>query len=338
MIIRFQKDLIKPQYRFLIFALLVGLSSFSSCVIAQERGDHRFEREPRSVYESNLEGTWVLNAGDATGRVEFYWVRGTLAGRIWFDVYQTWEELTDLSFNPRTGHLEFMRPAVNEQYSGNLSGNQISGRYIIRGLSYPWEAWRKAGSARQSRIDGQWQINAGDSTGKLELYWARTNWTGRIWFDVYQRWEELREISFDAQTGQLEFTRPDANERYSGTLSGNQILGIYTVWTSYPWEGKREKGPPHSPQIEGRWLINAGNAPGRLEFYSTRGRWAGRIWFEVYQRWEDLTDISFDSRTDHLEFTRPGVNEYYSGAVSRDRLSGTYSVKGPSYRWEARQP
>jgi hypothetical protein len=189
-----------------------------------------------------------------------------------------------------------------------------------------------------SRIDGQWLINAGNATGKLEVYWIHSKWTGRIWFDIYQKWEELKEVSFDPQTGQLEFTRPDAYERYSGTLSGNQISGTYTVWTSYAWEGKREKGPTRSSRIEGRWIINAGNASGRLEFNSMRGEWAGRIWFDVYQRWEELTDISFDSRGRHLEFTRPGVNEYYSGALSGDRISGIYTAKGPSYYWEARQP
>jgi hypothetical protein len=85
---------------------------------------------------------WVISAGNASGKLELYWTRNILAGRIWFDVYRRWEELVDLSFDRRTGRLEFTRPQGNEHYLGTLSGNQLSGAYSVKGPTYSWEARR----------------------------------------------------------------------------------------------------------------------------------------------------------------------------------------------------
>lgn len=78
-------------------------------------------------------------------------------------------------------------------------------------------------------IQGQWFINASNYTGKLEFHWDRRIWTGRVWFDALQQWEPLTDIFFDPHTGELQFTRAVYNQRYTGTLSGNQILGTYTA-------------------------------------------------------------------------------------------------------------
>jgi fructose-1,6-bisphosphatase len=76
--------------------------------------------------------------------------------------------------------------------------------------------------------------------GKLEFYWTGSTWTGRVWFDAYQQWEELMDIYFDPHTGQLQFTRPNFNSRYNGSLSGNQIIGTFIyAGVSYPWEARR---------------------------------------------------------------------------------------------------
>ena len=140
------------------------------------------------------------------------------------------------------------------------------------------------------RIEGQWFINVDNNTGKLQFYRSGDMWGGRIWFDVWQQWEDLTDIYFDARTERLEFTRPGAHQRYSGTLSDNQILGTYlSEGKSYSWEARR--GTDDLRIVEGPWSINANNNPGTLEFYWTGSTWAGRISFEVWQQWEDLTDI-----------------------------------------------
>jgi len=347
MFIHFLKNGIKFQYKVLLIFILTIMFCLPGCVVAQggrvyrpePRQEPRSEPrpEPRPVYASGIEGQWTLNAGNATGRLEFNQARGTLIGRIWFDAYQQWEELTDLYSDPRTGHLQFTRPAGPEHYSGALSGNHITGQYRIRGLTYPWEARRETESVGLPRIDGPWLLNAGNATGRVEFSRVRKGLAGRIWFDAYQKWEELEEISFDPQTGRVEFNRPSANEWYSGTVSRSRISGTYTVTINYPWEGKRDRRSATTSKIDGLWMINAGNAPGKLELYWTRNILAGRIWFDAYQRWEELTDLSFDRRAGLLEFTRPHGNEHYSGTLSGDQLSGAYGVKGPTYSWEARR-
>jgi len=285
-----------------------------------------------------IEGQWSLNAGNATGRLEFARVRGGFIGRIWFDAYQRWEDLADVQSDPQSGRVEFARPGANEHYSGVLSGNHMRGHYSSRGLSYPWEARRERESGGPPRIDGQWQLYAGNATGRVEFSRGRRALEGRIWFDTYQRWEELEEVSFDPETGRVAFKRPGANEWYVGTASGRQISGSYTVTTIYSWEGRRERRSASASQIDGLWAIHAGNATGRLELYWVRNTLAGRIWFDVYGRWEELTDLAFDRRVARIEFTRPhGRNERYSGTLSGDRISGSYSAEGPTYSWEARR-
>jgi hypothetical protein len=96
-------------------------------------------------------------------------------------------------------------------------------------------------------IQGLWVITASNYSGKLEFHWEGRIWTGRVWFDALRRWEPLTDIFFDPRTGELQFTRADYNQRYTdnqrytGTLSGNQILGTFTTPAggSGPWEARR---------------------------------------------------------------------------------------------------
>ena len=93
--------------------------------------------------------------------------------------------------------------------------------------------------AHLSGIEGSWFINANNQTGKLEFYWTRGRWAGRIWFDSGGRWLELMDILFDPHSGQLQFMV--VNEQYFGTLSGNQILGTFSFSGigGFSWEARR---------------------------------------------------------------------------------------------------
>ena len=71
-------------------------------------------------------------------------------------------------------------------------------------------------------IEGPWYINAGGSPGKLEFYRDRNAWRARVWFDYRNEWEELIGIFFDPRTNRLEFTRPNEDQRYYGTVRANK--------------------------------------------------------------------------------------------------------------------
>ena len=93
-------------------------------------------------------------------------------------------------------------------------------------------------------IEGPWLINAYNLPGRLEFYWTGNTWTGRIWFDILSQWEELTNIFIDPSTGQIQFFRPAFQQQYSGTLSGNRIVGEVVSgigsWAgSLPWEAWR---------------------------------------------------------------------------------------------------
>lgn len=89
-------------------------------------------------------------------------------------------------------------------------------------------------------LEGQWSINANNYLGKIEFRQAGNAWTGRVWLDAHQVWEELRDISFDPGSGRVEFLRPGPSQRYSGIMSGMAITGTFTSdGGSYPWRAER---------------------------------------------------------------------------------------------------
>ncbi len=60
-------------------------------------------------------------------------------GKIWFDQLQTWTDLQNITFDSNTSTLSFIRPTSygSQQWTGVISGNQISGKangYIYTGI------------------------------------------------------------------------------------------------------------------------------------------------------------------------------------------------------------
>ena len=94
--------------------------------------------------------------------------------------------------------------------------------------------------------------------------------------------------------------------------------------------------PAHISRIEGIWLANINNRPGRLEFYWTGNAWAGRIWIDTLGQWEELTDVLIDPHTGQVQFYRPYGNQRYYGILSGERIEGTFGVGGPgNFAWAA---
>jgi hypothetical protein len=148
MMTHFQRDS-KGMFRFIlsilfILAIPIVLYSLLSCRGRVEAEEH-YHREhgPRPGHISRFEGPWFFKAYIHTGRLELYWTRNGWAGRILFDSRSQWEELTDISIDPRTGEVQFHRRFGNQQYSGTLSDHQIAGTFFTPGIgSFPWNAWR----------------------------------------------------------------------------------------------------------------------------------------------------------------------------------------------------
>ncbi len=196
-----------------------------------------------------------------------------------------------------------------------------------------------------SRIEGTWFFKAFIHPGRLELYWTRDGWHGRILFDSSGQWEELTNIFFDSRTGEVQFRRGNGNQQYSGTLSGDRMEGTFFTpgLGTYPWNAWREAGPygpgprpAHISKIEGMWFFKAFVHPGRFELYWTRNGWHGRILFDSSGQWEELTDIFFDSHTGEVQFRRVNGNQQYSGTLSGDRMEGTFFTPGiGTYPWNA---
>ncbi len=99
--------------------------------------------------------------------------------------------------------------------------------------------------------DGTWEVSFNNYRGKMELQRSGSSWSGRLWLDAHQRWEQLTNISY-AGTGRLEFTRPisGATQRYSGSLSGERLEGTFTQENSsakYAWWAKRTQAGTDKP-------------------------------------------------------------------------------------------
>lgn len=245
----------------------------------------------------------------------------------------------EVSYDPRSGALSFTRPNGAQRYSGTVSGSQITGTLSSPYGTFPWEA-RRERSVDIRGLEGPWYVNVNNHPGRLEFHQTRSGIGGRIWLEESNQWEELTEVSFDSYAGQLRFTRPNGNQRYSGNLSGDRITGtLSSPYGNFPWEAR--KGTARLQRIHGLWHINVNNHPGRLEFYSVResvGVRAGRIWMDESGRWEELIEISFDPHTGSLQFTRPNGSQRYSGMVTGNRIKGTLSSPYGSFPWEAKRP
>ena len=90
--------------------------------------------------------------------------------------------------------------------------------------------------------------------------------------------------------------------------------------------------------ISGTWKFVANAYTGKIEFQRSSNGWTGRVWFDVYQHWEHLTDIAYDPATGSIKFFRPEAVQLHIGTVSGNSMRGTFNQGGAgSYNWEARK-
>lgn len=96
----------------------------------------------------SIAGKYDLSANSYKGMLEFS--DDMKSGRIFFDIGNKWEDITNLTYNPTTGELYFTRPWANnpnfQKYSGRISGNKITGVFTdvnYGSQEFPWEAVKK---------------------------------------------------------------------------------------------------------------------------------------------------------------------------------------------------
>jgi len=198
-----------------------------------------------TVSGASIEGPWSVNFNGYTGTAEFTRSGSGWVGRL--NLGQGAESLTSVSFDSRTGAVSFIRPTVNQHYSGTLSGNGMSGRFDN---AYNWSATRTGSTSTQpvatppqpqppvqtgASIEGPWSVNFNGYTGTAEFTRSGSGWVGRL--NLGQGSESLTSVSFDSRTGAVSFLRPTVNQHYSGTLSGNGMSGRFD--NAYNWSATR---------------------------------------------------------------------------------------------------
>ncbi|MFA5400870.1 MAG: hypothetical protein WC359_10545 [Dehalococcoidia bacterium] len=114
--------------------------------------------------------------------------------------------------------------------SGWQSGATTSGSSAAVGSASYW-----AGS-----LGGTWAVNFNNYTGKMEFWVENGKMVGRLYLDAHGRWETLKNISCNSQTGAVTFYRDAGNQTYTGTIKDRDMAGTFSSpgGTVYKWVAK----------------------------------------------------------------------------------------------------
>jgi hypothetical protein len=104
------------------------------------------------------------------------------------------------------------------------------------GVCFLFTAGLSAQAADQ--ISGEWKINASNYLGRIEFSGGGRQYSGRIFFDATNHWENLTNIRFDPRSRSIEFDRPEANQHYVGRLERDKRMEGTFAGNS-PWFAER---------------------------------------------------------------------------------------------------
>ncbi len=97
-----------------------------------------------------------------------------------------------------------------------------------------------------------------------------------------------------------------------------------------------------SGQIDGKYNLNVNNYKGILEI-SGNGT-AVKMFLEIGNKWETLENLTYNSSTGEIYFTRPWSGnpdfQQYTGKVSGSKINGTFTDNnspGQKFNWEAQK-
>ncbi len=88
-------------------------------------------------------------------------------------------------------------------------------------------------------------------------------------------------------------------------------------------------------EILGVWHIVANENSASLNLWQTGNNLNGQVKFDNLSITENLSSLSFSN--DEIRFTRPEVDQQYSGKIRGDDLRGTFLQAGNSYSWFGRR-
>ena len=101
-----------------------------------------------------------------------------------------------------------------------------------------------------------------------------------------------------------------------------------------------DQGSVNTGSISGKYKFNANNYKGFLEINSDNA--GGRVYFDISKNWETIENLTYDSSTGEIFFTRPWQGnpmfQQYKGKVSGSKITGTFTDNnspGQNFPWEA---
>ena len=191
-----------------------------------------------------LIGDWDLMANGYAGKLEIRANGSALKGRVYYKVYNKWEPLENLQFDPSTRQFTFYRPNAKQKHEGVLSGNTLNGTF--NGKS-KWSAIKISQSVEINQpsqpqknnepvnvntssvemLLGDWDLMANGFAGILEIRANGSALKGRVYYKVYNKWEPLEDLRFDPSTSQFTFYRPNAKQKHEGILNGTTLKGTF---------------------------------------------------------------------------------------------------------------
>ena len=80
---------------------------------------------------------------------------------------------------------------------------------------------------------------------------------------------------------------------------------------------------------------STGQWTGRLVFEKINGVWSGKMWHDQTNAWENLSKINITASD--ISFTRPTATQLYTGAISGNKVDGTFTWSGQNWKWTAEE-
>lgn len=196
-----------------------------------------------------------------------------------------------------------------------------------------------------ARVLGDWRFDGNGYPGYVSLSLEAGRLVGHVYHDVTKKWEQLTDVRYSPQTGEISFTRPWPGnpefQKYRGRLVAGAFQGTFTdnntPGREYPWQARRFLG-----SIVGEWKLDGNGYAGRLKFEVQADRLEASVYYEVGQRWETLADVRFVPETGAVSFTRPWpgnpVFQRYSGQLEGYAIRGSFTdtnAPGRQFPWTA---
>lgn len=222
--------------------------------------------------QTNLAGTWQINAAGYQGKLELSSTQGMLIGRVWFDAHAIWEPLEDLYFDEAIRELSFTRQGASQSYRGRLQGNtlegmftQWSGRdYSANAPSYPWSATRSGTTATTA-------ATAATMPAMREPRIAELTWQG-------MNEDKVGDFGNGRPNGTL-----DGHLRLTLDLPDRQAISSISLWSANE-KGDKAGGQIWHSQQGSYWMLGVFRDGRQLNtsHVPSLGEYDGRIVLDLY--------------------------------------------------------